>query len=131
MEVTVVQARADFSDAAYSRKNRHLPSVQQTISFIQSLVNKPIFAYPQVDWETHENVIPVRNKIDVFRLLAGTPRAGFVEHSIKAPENILGHTTDLVRLARHFAPLFGLDPNHCAALAMVHDLAEAIAPDIT
>jgi putative hydrolase of HD superfamily len=63
--------------------------------------------------------------------LKETPRAGWALRGIARPESVADHSHRVALLALVLAPRAGLDPSRCAALALVHDLAEALVGDIT
>ena len=72
-----------------------------------------------------------------FLHLAGrlktTARAGWALRGIAAPESVAEHSHRVALLALVLAPRAeaGLDVARCVAMAVVHDLAEALVGDIT
>ena len=65
--------------------------------------------------------------------LKDTPRAGWALRGISLPESVAEHSHRTALLALVLAPRAEppLDVARCVALALVHDLAEAIVGDIT
>jgi len=65
--------------------------------------------------------------------LKETPRAGWALRGIAHPESVAGHSHRVALLALVLAPRADppLDPARCVAMALVHDLAEALVGDIT
>lgn len=65
--------------------------------------------------------------------LKDTPRAGWALRGISAPESVADHSHRAALLALVLAPRAHppLDVCRCVALALVHDLAEALVGDIT
>lgn len=63
--------------------------------------------------------------------LKDTPRAGWALRGVASPESVAEHTWRVALMALVLAPRAGLDASRCAALALVHDLAEALVGDIT
>lgn len=65
--------------------------------------------------------------------LKDTPRAGWALRGIASPESVAEHSHRVAMLALVLAPRAEepLDVSRCVALALVHDLAEALVGDIT
>lgn len=65
--------------------------------------------------------------------LKDTPRAGWALRGIASPESVAEHSHRVALLALVLAPRdeSPLDVSRCVALALVHDLAEALVGDIT
>lgn len=65
--------------------------------------------------------------------LKDTPRAGWTLRGISAPESVAEHSHRVAILALVLAPRAAppLDAGRCVAMALVHDLAEALVGDIT
>jgi putative hydrolase of HD superfamily len=65
--------------------------------------------------------------------LKDTPRAGWALRGIASPESVAEHSYRVALMALVLAPGAGapLDVSRCVALALVHDLAEALVGDIT
>jgi putative hydrolase of HD superfamily len=65
--------------------------------------------------------------------LKDTPRAGWALRGISAPESVAEHSHRAALLALVLAPRAHppLDVARCVAMALVHDLAEALVGDIT
>jgi len=65
--------------------------------------------------------------------LKETPRAGWSLRGIAAPESVAEHSHRMALLALVLAPRAEppLDAARCVAMALVHDLAEALVGDIT
>ncbi|HET7232827.1 MAG TPA: HD domain-containing protein, partial [Longimicrobium sp.] len=65
--------------------------------------------------------------------LKETPRAGWALRGIASPESVAEHSHRVALLALVLAPRAepALDVARCVALALVHDLAEALVGDIT
>lgn len=64
--------------------------------------------------------------------LKETPRAGWALRGIAAPESVAEHSHRVALLALVLAPRTErLDAARCVAMALVHDLAEALVGDIT
>src|SRR4051794_20795679 len=65
--------------------------------------------------------------------LKDTPRAGWTLRGISAPESVAEHSHRAALLALVLAPRARppLDVSRCVAMALVHDLAEALVGDIT
>ena len=65
--------------------------------------------------------------------LKDTPRAGWTLRGISAPESVAEHSHRAALLALVLAPRAHppLDVSRCVAMALVHDLAEALVGDIT
>ncbi|HEX6750187.1 MAG TPA: HD domain-containing protein [Longimicrobium sp.] len=65
--------------------------------------------------------------------LKDTPRAGWALRGISAPESVAEHSHRVALLALVLAPRAAppLDAARCVAIALVHDLAEALVGDIT
>lgn len=65
--------------------------------------------------------------------LKDTPRAGWALRGVASPESVAEHSHRVALLALVLAPRAAppLDVARCVALALVHDLAEAIVGDIT
>jgi putative hydrolase of HD superfamily len=65
--------------------------------------------------------------------LKDTPRAGWALRGISAPESVAEHSHRAALLALVLAPRARppLDVCRCVAMALVHDLAEALVGDIT
>ena len=59
------------------------------------------------------------------------PRRGWLRCGVQAPESVAAHTTGTALLAMALAAWKGLDAEKAAAMAVLHDLAEAITGDIT
>ena len=60
-----------------------------------------------------------------------TPRTGWVNHGVPAPESIADHSYRVAMMAMVAAPMMGLDVGKCVSMAVAHDLAESIVGDIT
>jgi putative hydrolase of HD superfamily len=65
--------------------------------------------------------------------LKDTPRAGWRLRGISTPESVAEHSHRVALLALVLAPRAAppLDVGRCVAMALVHDLAEALVGDIT
>ncbi|HEV7588455.1 MAG TPA: HD domain-containing protein [Longimicrobium sp.] len=65
--------------------------------------------------------------------LKETPRAGWALRGISGPESVAEHSHRVALLALVLAPRAAppLDAARCVAMALVHDLAEALVGDIT
>jgi len=65
--------------------------------------------------------------------LKSTPRAGWALRGVVSPETVAEHSHRVALLALVLAPRAAppLDVSRCVALALVHDLAEALVGDIT
>jgi putative hydrolase of HD superfamily len=65
--------------------------------------------------------------------LKETPRAGWALRGVASPESVAEHSHRVALLALVLAPRAAppLDVSRCVALAVVHDLAEALVGDIT
>ena len=62
--------------------------------------------------------------------LKHTPRTGWVRTGVPEPESIADHMYRTALMALLYAPP-DVDRNRAVAMALCHDLAEAIAGDIT
>jgi len=70
----------------------------------------------------------------VFNLCAALKdlkREGWVRRGVQEPESVADHSYSLALLAMLAAAERGLDPLRAAALAVIHDLAEAVLGDLT
>ena len=63
--------------------------------------------------------------------LKAVRRRGWQEHGIEDGESVADHTFMVCLLAYLLAPHAGVDRNRCVALALLHDLPEAIVGDVT
>jgi len=71
---------------------------------------------------------------EVFKIastLKDVRRKGWVRRGVMGPESVADHSFSLAVLAMAAAVERGLDPFKAAALALVHDLAEALTGDLT
>lgn len=59
------------------------------------------------------------------------PRTGWVQRGIPNPESVADHMYRSQFIAYDLAKILGADPQACAFMMMVHDLAEARVGDIT
>lgn len=57
------------------------------------------------------------------------PRAGWVDHGVPSPESVADHSWGTAYLCLLFADEAGVDPLLSAAIAVVHDVAEAVTGD--
>lgn len=74
----------------------------------------------------------VLNFLHLATNLKKTPRTGWVKRNVKNPESIADHMYRMSLMALLMeGNNEGYDVNHCIKLAIVHDLAECIAGDIT
>jgi putative hydrolase of HD superfamily len=62
--------------------------------------------------------------------LKGLRREGWVRRGVREPESVADHSYSLALLSMLLAAERGLDPFKTAAIAIVHDLAEAVTGDI-
>ena len=78
---------------------------------------------------------PAARAVDFLHLtqaLKTTPRTGWVNHGVDAPESIADHMYRMSLMAMVAARTMpDLDQARCVNLALVHDLAEALVGDIT
>jgi putative hydrolase of HD superfamily len=78
---------------------------------------------------------PAARAVDFLHLtqaLKTTPRTGWVNHGVDAPESIADHMDRMSLMAMVAAKTMpDLDQARCVNLALVHDLAEALVGDIT
>ncbi len=71
--------------------------------------------------------------VTVFRLGAALKelrREGWVRRGVREPESVADHSYNLALLSMLLAAERGLDPFRAAAIAIIHDLAEAVTGDI-
>ena len=74
----------------------------------------------------------VLNFLHLVTNLKKTPRTGWVKRHVKNPESIADHMYRMSLMALLMeGNTQGYDYSHCVKLAIVHDLAECIAGDIT
>jgi putative hydrolase of HD superfamily len=78
----------------------------------------------------------VASLLEFFRLvgrLKDTPRAGWALRGVASPESVADHSFRVALLAFVLAPRVEppVDRDRCVALALTHDLAEALVGDIT
>ncbi len=74
------------------------------------------------------------NTVDLVKnilKLKETKRAGWVLKEIPHPESVADHTFGTAFLALILADMLGYDEDKCVKMALIHDLAESIAGDIT
>src|SRR5690606_39493298 len=73
-----------------------------------------------------------RDRLDLaYRALAlkDEARVGWVQHGVREPESVAGHAWGTAYLCLLFADAAGVDRDHAVAIAVVHDLAEALTGD--
>lgn len=71
--------------------------------------------------------------VTIFRLGAALKelrREGWVRRGVRGPESVADHSYNLALLSMLLAAERGLDPFKTAAIAIIHDLAEALTGDI-
>lgn len=62
--------------------------------------------------------------------LKGLRREGWVRRSVTEPESVADHSYSLALLSMLAAAERGLDPYRAAAIALIHDIAEALTGDL-
>ncbi len=75
-----------------------------------------------------------RRIVELFRhiqQLKTTPRTGWLRHDIDKPESIAAHSYGVALLAWVLAEGKGVDTEKMLKMALIHDLGEALAGDIT
>lgn len=62
--------------------------------------------------------------------LKDVPRTGWVQHGVSLPESVAGHSWGTAYLCLLYATSAGVDLGEAAAMALLHDLAEATTGDV-
>jgi len=75
-----------------------------------------------------EDIIELLHKIGKLKDLK---RTGWVMRKVPNPESVADHSFRTTIMALLLADKFKLDKNKCIQMALIHDLAESIAGDIT
>jgi len=70
------------------------------------------------------------NILDAINAVKCLRRTGWMQHGVLDAETVAGHSFEAAVLALELAPIVGADPEKAAALALVHDLPEALMGDI-
>lgn len=87
---------------------------------------------PHLSQASHIDPSRVLSFLHLATNLKTTPRTGWVKRNVDNPESIADHMYRMSLMALLMeGNETGYDYNHCIKLAIVHDLAECIAGDIT
>lgn len=90
-------------------------------------------AYPHIqsNFEHYLSMNPAHRQSEALEALNYVPRTGWKNLGIPNPESVYDHTMHLCKRARETSAKAKLDPEHLVAVALVHDLPEAIVGDFT
>lgn len=97
----------------------------------QAFLIRMFAVYPHIQskFEQFLNISPAHRQGEALDALNFVPRTGWKNLGIPNPESVYDHTMHLCKHAREAAPAAKLDPEHLVAVALVHDLPEAIVGD--
>lgn len=70
------------------------------------------------------------NILDAINAVKCLRRTGWMQLGVPDAETVAGHSFEAAILAIELAPIIGANPEKAAALALVHDLPEAVMGDI-
>ncbi|MBO3769409.1 MAG: HD domain-containing protein [Thermoproteota archaeon] len=70
------------------------------------------------------------NILDAINAVKCLKRTGWMQLGVSDAETVAGHSFEAAILAMELAPIVGANPEKAAALALVHDLPEAVMGDI-
>lgn len=70
------------------------------------------------------------NILDAINAVKCLRRTGWMQLGVSDAETVAGHSFEAAILAMELAPIVGANPEKAAALALVHDLPEAVMGDI-
>lgn len=88
-----------------------------------------VHPHMQSEFERYLFMSPAHRQSEALEALSELPRTGWKNLGIPNPESVYDHTMHLCAQARKAAPATGLNAAHLVAMAMVHDLPEAIVGD--
>jgi putative hydrolases of HD superfamily len=88
-----------------------------------------VYPHLESNFEHFLAMDPAHRQSEALEALNFVPRTGWKNLGIPNPESVYDHTMHLCKRARETAPAAKLNAEHLVAVAMVHDLPEAIVGD--
>lgn len=119
-----------FSRASFEGPQDKTKSVQ-TVQPVQSVLSVPSVPAVPAGGRGMAEAAKAIDFLNIVTKLKDQKRAGWILRNVKNPESIADHMYRMAVMALLAKDLPGIDREKCVKMAIVHDIAEAIAGDIT